>query len=62
MIPFGEIAANSILIRAYVPEPLQDAYDRIVETALRGTVLPEADALRDTRPLAQVIPLERKNA
>ena len=57
---FGAIAADALLIRPYIPEPLRPQYDRLVELALRQAVLPEAEALRDERPLAEVVPIGGK--
>ena len=60
MSGFGAVAADALLIRPYIPEPLRPQYDRIVELALRQAVLPEAEAVRDERPLAEVVPIGGK--
>jgi hypothetical protein len=52
---FAEIAASSLLIRSYVPERLQERYDRIVECALMHAVMPEVEEAQEWRPLAEVI-------
>jgi hypothetical protein len=57
MTGFAEIAASSLLIRAYVPVPLQEQYDRIVECALKHAVMPDVEEVLDLRPLAEVIEL-----
>jgi hypothetical protein len=57
---FGEIAGDCLVLRQFIPPERLEAYDRITELALRQAVLPEVEELRDERPLAEVIPLERR--
>ena len=57
MTDFGRIAADCLVLRAALPEPLRARFDRVSEAALKHALTAARDELREVEqgPLAPVL-------